>query len=272
MRADEHPADMRADYTIDQKYDQYLPEDHAIWAELFDRQKEVVKGRACREYLDGLAAFELDPYKIPNFERLSDIMHKRTGWRVVTVPGYLPPEVFFKHISQRQFPVTWWIRSREQMDYLVEPDVFHDVFGHLPLLLNPVFADYMHAFGQGGAKAITLDAVDYISRLYWYTVEFGLIQTDEGMRIYGGGIVSSKSETIYAVESETPNRIGFDLKRVMQTDFHIDEIQQTYFVIKNFEQLFDATRPDFTPLYRELKALPTYERTDVLPSDELFRL
>ena len=168
--------------------------------------------------------------------------------------------------------MTWWIRRPDQFEYIEEPDLFHDLFGHVPLLMNPVFADYMQAYGQGGVKAhgIGPDALQMLTRLYWYTVEFGLIRERDGLRIYGSGIVSSKGESIYCLDSPSPNRIGFDLERVMSTRYRIDTYQQTYFVIDSFEQLFEATHPDFTPIYAKLHESPTHAAGDVLEGDRVF--
>ena len=206
---------------------------------------------------------------IPDFDRLSDNLERATRWRIVAVPGLVPDEVFFGHLANRRFPVTWWIRKPEQMDYLQEPDVFHDLFGHVPLLMNPVFADYMQAYGQGGLKAMRLGDLPHLARLYWYTVEFGLIDTPAGLRIYGAGIFSSKAESLYCLESPSPNRIGFDLFRVMRTRYRIDTFQKTYFVIDDFRQLFDATRPDFAPYYEALKRLPDYGAGDIVAGDKV---
>ncbi len=208
---------------------------------------------------------------IPDFERLSDRLDRATGWRIVAVPGLVPDDVFFRHLAARRFPATHWIRRPEQLDYLQEPDVFHDIFGHVPLLMNPVFADYLQAYGRGGLKALSLGALPKLARLYWYTVEFGLIETDEGLRIYGAGIVSSHRESIYALDSAKPNRIAFDLDRVMSSNYRIDDLQECYFVIESFDQLFEATRPDFTPLYRSLASQSDLEPGDLLSSDRLIQ-
>jgi phenylalanine-4-hydroxylase len=272
MRANEHPADMKDDYTCLHRFEDYTEEDHAIWRELFNRQSKLLVGRACDEYLQSLPLLGVTAQGIPDFRRMSDILEKATGWTIVTVPGLIPGEVFHRHLAHRRFPVTWWIRSREQIDYLAEPDIFHDLFGHVPMLMNPVFADYMQEFGKGGVKADSLHAMDYLARLYWYTVEFGLIRTPDGIRIYGSGIVSSKTESIYCLEDARPHRIGFDLTRVMCTDYRYDKLQESYFVIDSFEQLFDATLPDFTPLYTSLGDVKnhTIEPYRVLPDDRLF--
>lgn len=257
------------DFVIDQGWQGYSEQDHAIWRILFERQSALLPGRACRDYLEGLEGLGVAADGIPDFARLSDILERTTGWRIVAVPGLVPDDIFFGHLANRRFPATNWIREPEQMDYLQEPDVFHDVFGHVPVLMNPVFADYMQAYGQGGLKALRLGALANLARLYWYTVEFGLIHTPEGPRIYGSGIVSSRGESVYSLDSAKPNRVAFELLRVMRTEYRIDDYQECYFVIDNFEQLFDATRPDFTSYYEELKVLPDIKPGAILPEDRL---
>ena len=254
------------DFVVDQGWAGYAPADHATWTTLFRRQTALLPGRASAAFLEGLETLNMSD-GIPDFDRMSDVLEQRTGWRVVAVPGLVPDDVFFWHLANRRFPATNWIRPADRLDYLQEPDVFHDVFGHVPVLMNPVFADYLQAYGRGGLKALRLGALDYLARLYWYTVEFGLIREGGDLRIYGSGIVSSKTETIYSLDSDTPNRLAFDLKRIMQTDYRIDDVQETYFVIDDFAQLFDATRPDFAPYYEELKQLPTLAPGTVRPSD-----
>ena len=264
-----HPDDLpqQADYTVTQPLHLYTAQDHATWKTLYERQEQLLEGRACDEYLDGLKQLDMDKHRVPDFNDLNAILHKATGWQIVAVNGLVPDDVFFEHLANRRFPCTWWMRRPEQMDYLQEPDCFHDVFGHVPLLINPVFADYMQAYGQGGVKAERLQVLHMLARLYWYTVEFGLIRTPQGLRIYGAGIVSSKTESIYCLESDVPNRIGFDLQRILRTQYKIDDVQKTYFVIDSFQQLFDETRADFTEMYEALKDLPTFTATDQLPSD-----
>ncbi|MEO8746431.1 MAG: phenylalanine 4-monooxygenase [Rhodanobacter sp.] len=257
---------------VEQPWASYTGADHQVWDTLFQRQRDLLPNRACREFLDGVERFGLGAGGIPKFSDLNKVLAKATGWELVGVEGLLPDNVFFDHLAHRRFPVTWWIRQPGQMDYLSEPDLFHDMFGHVPLLLNPVFADYMQAYGRGGMKAFAIgpEALVRLTRLYWYTVEFGLINTGEGLRIYGAGIVSSKGESIYCLDSPAPNRIGFDLDRVMSTRYRIDTYQQTYIVIDNFEQLFDATRPDFTPIYARLAQQPAHAARTVLGSDRVF--
>ncbi|MEE8332827.1 MAG: phenylalanine 4-monooxygenase [Alphaproteobacteria bacterium] len=256
------------DFVIGQDWGRYTAQDHETWRTLFDRQSALLPGRACDAWLDGLKALGLGADGIPDFARASDILDRATGWRIVAVAGLVPDDIFFWHLANGRFPVTNWIRAPAQMDYLQEPDVFHDFFGHVPMLTNPVFADYLRAYGRGGLKALGLGALGYLARLYWYTVEFGLIRSDDGLRIYGSGIVSSRTETVWCLENPAPKRFAFDLRRIMQTDYRIDDLQQIYFVIDDFEQLFKATRPDFTPYYERLKQLPDLTLETVLPDDK----
>jgi phenylalanine-4-hydroxylase len=258
------------DYAIEQPYSRYTREDHALWRALFNRQAALLRGRACEEYLQGLKGLGVAADGIPEFDRLSETLGKATGWSLVAVPGLVPDKVFFEHLANRRFPVTWWIRKPVQMDYLQEPDVFHDLYGHVPLLMDPVFGDYMQAYGMGGVKADRLGEIAHLARLYWYTVEFGLIRDGSGgLRIYGSGILSSKAESIYCLDSAGPNRIGFDLLRVMRTRYRIDTFQKTYFVIDSFAQLFDATRPDFRPYYDRLHGMPDLGAGDVAEGDRI---
>ena len=261
------PASTRPDCTIDQDWDAYAGAEHAIWRTLFERQTKLLAGRACEEFLSGISTLAVTADRIPDFGRLNDILRRATGWRIVAVPGLVPDDVFFGHLAARRFPATCFIRRPDQLDYIAEPDIFHDVFGHVPLLANPVFGDYMQAYGAGGLKALGLGSLHRLARLYWYTVEFGLIRTPRGLRIYGSGIVSSKGESVYCLDSPRPNRIGFDLLRVMRTAYRIDDFQQTYFVIDSFDQLFDATRPDFTPYYARLRSMADLAPGDVLADD-----
>ena len=254
---------------VKQPWEGYTPTDHQVWATLFRRQREVLVGRACDAFLQAQDAMGMTPDAIPKFADLNEALRAATGWELVGVEGLLPELVFFDHLANRRFPVTWWIRKPEQMDYLSEPDLFHDLFGHVPLLMDPVFADYLQCFGHGGVKAhgIGEDALMLLSRLYWYTVEFGLIRQPDGLRIYGSGIVSSKGESIHCLESNAPNRLGFDLERIMRTRYRIDTYQKTYFVIDSFEQLMAATEPDFAPIYERLAKDESIPAGSVLEGD-----
>src|SRR5437867_11226489 len=255
------------DYSVEQNWQSYSEEQHAIWRLLFERQQRLLVGRACREYLDGLRGLGVAADGIPDFRGLSDILDRSTGWRIVAVPGLVPDDVFFAHLAHRRFPSTCFIRRRDQLDYIQEPDVFHDICGHVPLLMNPVFADYLQAYGEGGLEALGLGHLQELARLYWYTVEFGLIATPAGLRIYGPGILSSAGDSVYCPEAPHPHRLHFDLRRVMRTRYHIDRYQETYFVIDDFAELFAATRPDFAPIYREVAALPEIAADAVLPGE-----
>lgn len=265
------PPGAAADWTIPQRWADYTPEEHAVWDTLFARQAKLLPGRVADEFLEGLDVLRLSKPGIPDFEELSEVLMKRTGWQVIAVPGLVPEEVFFEHLANRRFVAGQFIRKRAQLDYLQEPDIFHDVFGHVPLLAHPVFADYMQAYGQGGLRSMAFGAIHKLARLYWYTVEFGLIRSGGEQRIYGAGIVSSYGESIFAVDDPSPNRLGFDLARVMRTKYRIDDFQQNYFVIDSFESLLRQTLDtDFAPLYAELAQLPDLEITDILPTDRVY--
>jgi phenylalanine-4-hydroxylase len=265
---DRPPEGANADWTIPQHWDRYTAEEHATWDTLFARQATLLPGRASNAWLKGLDVLKLDKPGIPDFEALSDRLMKLTGWQVVAVPGLVPDDVFFDHMANRRFVAGNFIRRPDQLDYLQEPDVFHDVFGHVPMLADPVFADYLAAYGRGGQRALGLDALKYLGRLYWYTVEFGLVAEPEGLRIYGAGIVSSFSESRFALEDPSPNRIAFDMARVMRTEYRIDDFQQNYFVIPSFEELLRQTvETDFAPLYAEMKAKADIPVAEIVPGD-----
>ncbi len=241
-------AKARSDYTCEQDYAQYTEADHDTYRRLYARQLQQLPGLACEEFISAVEQLGA-PDRIPHFDDISERLMQATGWQIVGVPGLIPEEAFFKLLAEKRFPVTDWMRKPEEFDYVVEPDVFHDLFGHVPLLFNPTFADYMQAYGAGGMKASRLDACELLTRLYWYTVEFGLIHTPQGLRAYGAGILSSAGELRHSITAPGALRVGFDLQRLMRTRYRIDTYQATYFVIDSFRQLFDATRPDFTPIY-----------------------
>ena len=251
------PEGAAADWTIPQNWSAYSETDHRTWDTLFERQAKLLPGRASEAYLRGLDVLKLSKPGIPDFEELSERLMKLTGWQVVAVPGLVPDDVFFDHMANRRFVAGNFIRRPDQLDYLQEPDVFHDVFGHVPMLADPRFADYLEAYGRGGLRALELGALKKLARLYWYTVEFGLVDEPEGLRIYGAGIVSSYSESTFALTDPSPNRIRFDLERVMQTDYRIDDFQQTYFVIPSFDELLRVTvESDFEPIYERILGKP----------------
>lgn len=262
-----HDAPRADDYTIDQAWQTYSPAEHDRWDRLFTRQKEVTRGRACRAALTAMETLELSASGIPNMEELSDRLEPLTGWRIVPVAELVPDEVFFDHLANRRFPAGAFIRPEAEFDYLQEPDIFHDVFGHVPLLADPVFADFMEAYGKGGQRAMQLGQLHNLARLYWYTVEFGLIRENDELKIYGAGILSSPQETVFALENHSPHRVGFNLARIMRTEYIIDDFQKTYFVIDSFDALLEACYADFGDIYETVKPaanIPPHQR----PSDE----
>jgi phenylalanine-4-hydroxylase len=260
---------MRPDYTVDQDWGAYTEVEHDLWRRLYARQLSLVPKYASEEFNHTLASLNYGE-GIPRFDAINRKLAPATGWELVAVPGLLPDLTFFEHLANRRFPVTVWIRKPEEFDYIVEPDIFHDFFGHVPLLFDRTFADYMQAYGRGGVKAHQLGAIEMLARLYWFTVEFGLIETPKGIRAYGAGILSSGGEISYAIDSPNPNRIGFDLMRIMQTRYKIDTFQESYFVIRDFQQLFDATAPDFAPYYAELQGREPYSPSAVLATDKVY--
>ena len=262
-------AQARSDYTCEQDWAAYTDADHDLYRRLYQRQAAQLPGLACEEFIEAVGQLG-SPAQIPRFDALSEAVYRATRWEVVAVPGLIPEEAFFALLSQRRFPVTGWIRKPEEFDYVVEPDVFHDLFGHVPLLFNPMFADYMQAYGAGGLKASRLGSCEVLARLYWYTVEFGLIATPAGLRAYGAGILSSTGELRHSITSATPRRIGFDLERVMRTRYTIDSYQASYFVIDSFRQLFEATAPDFTPVYQRVAQQSELAADALLGSDRRF--
>lgn len=259
----------RADYTEDQNWAAYTKAEHELYRRLYERQAAQLPGLACAEFIEAVRHLGT-PDHIPHFDALSEVLHRASRWQIVTVPGLIPEEAFFSLLAQRKFPVTGWLRRPDEFDYIVEPDVFHDLFGHVPLLFNPMFADYMQAYGLGGLKATALKRCEYLARLYWYTVEFGLIRTPDGLRAYGAGILSSAGELRHSITSPQPQRLGFDLTRIMRTQYTIDSFQPCYFVIDSFEQLMKSTEPDFTPIYEQVASAPTIAAGTALPTDIVF--
>ena len=259
------------DWTVPQDWSRYTAVEHATWDRLFARQAAMLPSRVSPEFVEGLDILRMTKPGIPDFAELSERLMKATGWQVVAVPGLVPDDVFFDHLANRRFVAGNFIRTPEQLDYLQEPDIFHDVFGHVPLLANPVFADYMAAYGRGGQRAAALGMIDRLARLYWYTVEFGLIRSGDTLKIYGAGIVSSFGESRFALDDPSPNRLGFDLKRLMRTKYRIDDYQQNYFVIDSFDDLLRQTlETDFGPLYAEIAGQPDIEIEAILPTDMVY--
>ncbi|OQW56237.1 MAG: phenylalanine-4-hydroxylase [Proteobacteria bacterium SG_bin9] len=258
-----------ADFTIDQDWASYSAAEHDRWDRLFARAEVTLKGRACDEFIDAMHKLQLSDGGIPDLGKLSARLMPLTGWRVVPVRELVPDEIFFDHLANRRFPAGAFIRPEHELDYLEEPDIFHDVFGHVPLLANPVYADFMEAYGKGGQRAVKLGQLKNLARLYWYTIEFGLMRTGAGLRIFGAGILSSIAETVFALDNPSPNRIAFDLERVMRTNYVIDDFQQTYFVIDSFEKLLDDAYKDFGALYGRLHDVSDIAADAIVANDDV---
>jgi phenylalanine-4-hydroxylase len=269
---------MADDYTIPQRWEHYSAQDHAVWKTLFERQTALLPGLACAEFVEGMRQLPISAQGIPNFAELNEVLQQQTGWQVVAVPGLVPDEVFFEHLANRRFPSGNFIRSANQLDYLQEPDVFHDVFGHVPMLMHPVMADFIQLYGEAGLRAQRIGKLAELARVYWYTVEFGLVKeqvqgeqgAEDALRIYGAGIASSFTESGFSVQSASPHRIGFELERVMRTNYRIDDFQECYFVLDSLDDLLALARIDFDPIYERLNSGPTYAPGDVLPTDRVF--
>jgi len=246
------------DFTVEQDWPAYSADEHAQFRRLYERQSKLVARYACAEWIEAIG--RLDAGRgIPKFDDINRSLSRATGWQIVAVPGLIPDAPFFTHLANRRFPVTVWLRKPGEFDYIVEPDVFHDFFGHVPLLYDPAYADYLCVYGKGGLKALQLDAISLLARLYWYTIEFGLMQTPSGVRAYGAGLLSSGGELAYCVDDPRPRRRPFELERILRTEYRIDRYQDCYFVIDSFAQLRRATAPDFTPLYAGLRKLPALD-------------
>ncbi len=255
------------DWTMDQGWERYTAAEHATWKTLYERQMALLPGRACEAFVAGMRALPIEADRIPDFRRLSEVLMRHTGWQVVAVPGLVPDDVFFEHLANRRFPAGRFIRRPHELDYLEEPDVFHDVFGHVPMLMNPVMADFIQAYGEGGLRAARLGALEQLARVYWYTVEFGLVREAGGLRIYGAGIASSYTESVFCLDDASPNRLRFDLERVLRTRYRIDDFQETYFVLDRLDDLLALARIDFAPHYAAVAHQATIGPGEVLPTD-----
>ncbi|AWM87713.1 phenylalanine 4-monooxygenase [Microvirga sp. 17 mud 1-3] len=257
------------DYLVEQSFENYTETDHATWRTLATRQREILKGRIANQFLEGLDRLGIGQEGIPDFRVMNRRLREATGWEVVAVPGLIPDLAFFRLLADRKFPAGFWIRKPEQIDYIEEPDIFHDVFGHVPLIMQPVYADYLEAYGKAGLVAAEHGALKRLARLYWYTVEFGLAQTPDGLRIVGAGIASSPGETIFALESQSPNRVRFDLGRVMRTLYRIDDYQETYFVLDGVEAWPSLDLDRLIPLWQHLEGQDDIKPGDLQPEDDV---
>ena len=250
----------KGDWTIPQHWERFTPSEHAVWDLLFARQQEALKGRAVSDFFRGLDVLRLSKPGIPDFEELNERLFARTGWTIVSVPGLVPDDIFFAHLSKRRFPAGNFIRAADSLDYIEQPDVFHDVFGHVPLLAQPAVADFMQAMGAEGLAALEAGALHRLARLYWYSVEFGLAREEGETRIYGAGLLSSFGESRFALESDKPNRRAFDLRQVLRTRYRSDAFQRGYFVIDSFDALLRVlTDADLAGLYQEMEGAADLE-------------
>ena len=250
-------ASAAADFTLPPDAILFSAADHATWRRLYRRQSALLPAHAARAFREGLARLPFDA-GVPDFGATSAVLRAAKGWSIVPVPGLIPDHAFFEHLAARRFPVTNWIRRPEELDYIVEPDIFHDAFGHVPLLMQPEFASFLEAYGRLGQQAARIGALAPLARLYWFMVEFGLIEEDGGLRAYGAGILSSAAETRHAVAEPGVRRLRFDLPRVLRSAYAIDDLQPTYFVIRDYAELFGAMHllPGLLPAARDAEPIP----------------
>jgi phenylalanine-4-hydroxylase len=235
----------------------YTPVEHRIWKILFERQQHLLPGRACDEFLEGLRRLDLTSDTIPQLPDISCRLQAITGWQVAAVPALIPARTFFELLAQRRFPAATFIRCEQELDYVKEPDIFHELFGHCPMLTNQVYADFIHDYAQ---QVLTFPESDWplLQRLFWFTVEFGLINTREGIRAYGGGILSSINETVYSVESDLALRALFDPLVAFRMPYRIDMLQRVYFVINDYQELYDIVTSKIGELLKRAHALGEY--------------
>jgi phenylalanine-4-hydroxylase len=252
---------------VAQAWDRYTPAEHDRWRRLYARQAEVTAAYASPVFLHALHALDASG-GIPRLDRVSEALKAATGWRLVAVPGLIPDAVFFGHLAERRFPVTRWLREEREFAYIVEPDVFHDFYGHVPMLFEPAFAEGMQHYG---ARGLELDeaGAKRLARLYWYVVEFGLERTPAGLKAFGAGILSSAAETVFSVTDPSPNRVAFNLERVLRTRYRIDDFQETYFVLDRFEDLLAAVERPLGPSIEGLAGMADLEPHDLEAGDRV---
>lgn len=268
---DAPPEGAAPDWTIDQRWHAFTVEQHATWRTLFDQQTAALAGYACDDFLRGLDLLRQISPGVPDFAELNRHLRPATGWEVVAVPGWIPNRPFFEHLANRRFPAANFLRPPEQIGYSEEPDMFHDIFGHVPMLINPAFSEFLVAYGHAGLRAEKLGASDFLGRLWLYTTEFGLVVERGELRAFGGGLLSSYAETLAALTSPEPRRIWLDIERVMRTKYHFDEFQRTYFVVAGFEDLLRATEEtDFADIYRKISGEAALDPEDAFPGDRAY--
>lgn len=264
----------RSDWTIDQGWERYTEQEHATWRTLYQRMTKLMKGRACALFERGIKELPMDSEQIPNFVELSKRLYKHSGWTVVAVPGLVPDNVFFEHLANRRFPSGCYIRRPHEMDYQEYPDVFHDIFGHIPLLMYPLMGDFIQNCGKAAVKAHQLnqtDLIERIARLYWYIVEVGLVQEENGIRSFGAAIASSEKEILFALEDRSPNLVKFDASRVMRSEFWIYDLQQTYFVLDDMDDLIKIAQLNLDELAAQLSGTPDIELGELIDADQIIQ-
>jgi phenylalanine-4-hydroxylase len=269
---DTPPAGVAADWTMDQNWRAFTPAQHATWRTLFDQQSAALGGYACRDFLRGLDILRAVEPGVPDFAALNRILKPATGgWEIVAVPGWIPNRPFFEHLTNKRFPAANFVRPPDQIGYSEEPDMFHDIFGHVPMLTNPAFSEFLVAYGQAGLRAEAMGAADFLGRLWLYTVEFGLVVEAGELRAFGGGLLSSYAEALRSLTSAEPRRIWLDIERVMRTQYHFDEFQRVYFVVESFEALLRATEEtDFAGIYARIADQAAIAPEDAFPGDRAY--
>ncbi|MBT6326694.1 MAG: phenylalanine 4-monooxygenase, partial [Bdellovibrionales bacterium] len=226
----------------------WTDEEDKTWATLVKKQDELIKGRACNEFIEGLKKLNLSKTKAPQINDINKVLMKETGWQVEAVPAVIPANDFFTLLSEKKFPAATFIRKSHELKYIQEPDIFHEIYGHCPLLTNQAYADFVHYYGKMTLKA-PRKLIKYLFRIFWHTIEFGLVKTNDGIKIYGGGILSSPEETKYCLREDTQNKyMPYNSERVLRTPFRIDILQDHYFVIDCLDDLFSLTKQDFISL------------------------
>jgi len=238
----------------------YTDAEHATWATLIERQLPRLEGQVCQQYIDALELMDFPRDRIPQLHEVSEVLMDHTGWSVAPVPALIDFTSFFELLANRQFPAATFIRDGDDLDYLEEPDIFHEIFGHTPLLTDYRFAAFTEAYGKAGLAADKQDHA-MLARLFWFTVEFGLIDTPQGLRSYGAGIVSSPGELDYALHSDVPERRPFDALTALRTPYRIDIFQTVYYTLNSFDTLFELAQTDLIPLIREARRLGMFEPT-----------
>ncbi len=266
------PDGAAADWTVPQNWSAFSADEHAVWTRLLEQQSAALEQYASTPFLRGLDILKMSRPGIPDYTELNTRLRSVTGWEVVAVPGWIPNEPFFTHLANRRFPVANFLRSPECLAYSEEPDMFHDLFGHVPTLTDPAFSDFLVAYGQAGLRAEKLGASDCLGRLWLYTVEFGLVLESDGLRAYGGGLLSSFAETVSALSASEVRRVWLDIERAMRTKYNFDEFQQVYFVVESLDNLLHLTETtDFARIYQKISTQPPLEPGEQWASDALYQ-